>query len=162
MKKQTAYRIVHKCRVEKKETGELELVCEKTENHNILETKKYTLQEVSKQEVLDKRFKKERICILKINNRILVSNVDYDTMTIGKFRGHLCSSCAKCSPRKCIKVACFSATSNRRFGWLWEDSVKESNRIERFSFIETGIETVNLQQNGYAILRCKNYEKKNK
>lgn len=159
MKKGTAYRIVHKCRVEK-ETGELKLVCQKTQNHNVLETKKYTLQEVSKQEILEKRFRRERICILKVNNRLFISNVEHDTMTIGKFKGHLCSSCVNCSPRKCIKVACFSAISNRRFGWLWEDSVKESNRIERFSFIETGIETVNLNQNGYAILKCKNYEKK--
>lgn len=154
------YRTVYRCRIDIKEPGELKLVCEKTENHKILEKKEYNFKEISSKELLEMRFKREKICIVKISNKFFVSNVEKNTMTVGKIKGHLCSSCTKHSPKKCRKVACFSAMSNRKFGWLWKDSVLESNRIERFSFIEKGIETVNLRQNGYVILSCKNYEKK--
>ena len=123
-----------------------------------------SLKEVTTKEIFELRLKREPLLIIKSNDKLYVI-VCKDEKTIedikAPFENHKCSNCANFFNNKtkqlCPKVADIFIESYRGYSNLEED-LKESKRIEKYSFITGGIEYTNSAGGFFVVSECSRFK----
>lgn len=125
---------------------------------NLLITKgenrrRLSLKEVNIEEIKKYRDEKIPVCILKIGDKLLLTEInktdDFRFANLELFEEekpfHVCGDCSHCV-----------ATAIKNGGCL---QVLENRYIHNYPFIAVGIETMGCTRNLNRVLKCKNYEK---
>ena len=129
------------------------------ENEKVKLETTYIFKETTESELLKRRLNQESLCVMKYGEKLFYSIIEKNHLTTGRFGSHLCRNCKNLSSQKCEKVARGSADLKCSNNSIWQDVVKNCNKIESMNFINMGIETVNTQVDSYAVVECKNFEK---
>lgn len=119
------------------------------------------LHEISSEELFKARLKNESGLVVKWDGKLYhfpLEKKDVIDITVSE---HLCTFCARCSaaldPKGCAKVRARTVEGLRQEGYSILKSILYSDRIERFDFIERGVETFGTRRDFLIIVKCKNY-----
>lgn len=144
----------------------------------LLDTNKYPLTKVTKDELFDlrlryktitRKIKKDKsitvrkyfpIFILKENNSYYYADIPYNTkfLNVKLFEGksHLCVNCDKCLPSRCEKIYRGSVNFQINHGLTnYQNALLESQRIEDLDFISLAFETANTSCDVLMVACCK-------
>lgn len=120
-----------------------------------------SLQEISKKELIEKRSKNTPGLILKLGDNLYYCPIEKNDLLEINMSKHLCPFCVRCSaaddPKGCKKVRARIRLALMSEGHSFIYSIMNSDRIERFDFIEKGIETINTTREQIVVIECCNY-----
>lgn len=128
---------------------------------------KYSLRKVSKEELLNIRCAGIPSFVLRFNGDLYyteINNVNQINVTSQEAGSHKCATCKRCRPVAdsnggCAKVRDCSTEVYVREMHPFKKAVYMSKRLEKYDFIQYGIETFNIPLEVFDVIECENYQK---
>ena len=122
--------------------------------------KRYPLQEVTHEELMQRRLSRKPIIIFKDGNKLYCANFrDVSLMGGQQIGEHLCGECSMVC-KGCPKVKDWTIAFHIRNGKKFKEATYLSGRIEKYPFINLAIETFNCSVDAYLILECSLFKKR--
>lgn len=128
--------------------------------------KKYSLREVSSEELMRFRLSGKTGFLIKVNENLYLArlkpNSALPTMILAPELSSpsLCETCDKVC-KGCSKVSDMTLSIQLGFGFSFSDAVEKYGRIEKYGFITSAVEIFNKQNSNCIVEECKNYTKRN-
>ena len=126
--------------------------------------KNFTLREINPVELIEIRLNKSPGVVYKKDNQLFYSPFSGEFNLGGKednLGEHLCACDCSMVCRGCPRTAALTVAYQQRIGCDFYTSVKNSWRIEKYTFVHEGIETFNMDtcNEAFIVLKCDNYQK---
>lgn len=128
--------------------------------------KKYSLKEVSSEELMRFRLSGKPGVLIKTNESLYLSRLKHNSsLPTMASSSKLCtlSLCETCDRvcKDCRKISDLTLSIQLGFGFNFPDAVEKYGRIEKYGFITSAVEIFNKQSSNCIIEECENYTKRN-
>ena len=129
---------------------------------DMLTIEEYPFVEVTTAELIHLRLSKKPGVVYKRNGKLYYASVPGDLKISGKesdFDQHLCGkNCHKVCDG-CPRTHALTVSYQKRLGKKFVEAVRDSWRIEKFNFIDEGVEAFNMywSNDAFIVLKCNKF-----